>query len=146
VLVVGVDSLMTSLARCCRPAPPDAIGGFVTRGKGVAVHRLVCGNFKQMVARSPERGIAVAWGDEPRGARVYPVDVVIEATDRQGLLRDVSEIFAKERMNVVGVRSESVRDRTAWMTFTVEVSDSSRVAFVLGQVAKVKGVRAARRK
>jgi GTP pyrophosphokinase len=150
VLVVGVDSLMTSLARCCRPAPPDAIGGYVTRGKGIGIHRLTCANFKQMVARSPERTIAVAW-DEARAdaAAAYPVDVMFEADDRQGLLRDISEVFAKEKVNVVGVRSESVKGQsvgTAFMTFTIEVSNTSRVANVLSQAAKVSGVRVARRK
>ncbi|MGE5116748.1 MAG: RelA/SpoT family protein [Betaproteobacteria bacterium] len=150
VLVVGVESLLTTLARCCRPAPPDAIGGYVTRGKGVAIHRIDCTNFRQMVARTPERRIAVTWG-APRGDRpaVYPVDVVVEAGDRSGLLRDISEVFAKEKMNVTGVHTQSVRDGaggTAWMTFTVEVADSARLAQVLSQVARVPGVRGARRR
>ena len=150
VLVVGVESLLTSLARCCRPAPPDAIGGYVTRGKGVAIHRADCTNFRQMARRTPERVIAVAWG-EPRADKtaLYPVDVLVEASDRQGLLRDISEVFAKEKMNVTGVHTQSVRDGTggtAWMTFTVEVSDSARLAQVLTQVARIGGVRSARRK
>jgi len=65
VLVVGVESLLTTLARCCRPAPPDAIGGYVTRGKGVAIHRVDCSNFRQMAARAGERVIAVAEAVEP---------------------------------------------------------------------------------
>jgi GTP pyrophosphokinase len=150
VLVVGVESLLTSLARCCRPAPPDAIGGYVTRGKGVAIHRADCSNFRQMAARAPERVIAVEWG-APRGDRsvVYPVDVIVEAADRPGLLRDISEAFAKEKMNVTGVKSQSVKDArggTAWMTFTVEVIDSARLAQVLAQVARIAGVRSARRR
>jgi GTP pyrophosphokinase len=76
---------------------------------------------------------------------VYPVDVAVEAADRQGLLRDISEVFAKEKMNVVGVQTQSVRG-TAWMTFTVEVSDSARVARVLGLVRDVQGVHSARRR
>lgn len=152
VLVVGVDSLLTNLARCCRPAPPDVIGGFVTRGKGVAVHRVDCTNFRNMRAQQPERVIPVAWGvgEGARGeAAVYPVDVVVEAADRPALLRDISEVFAKEKMNVTGVHTQSVkhvRGGTAWMTFTVEVSDAARLAAVLGQVARVAGVRHARRK
>ncbi|HEX6704778.1 MAG TPA: bifunctional (p)ppGpp synthetase/guanosine-3',5'-bis(diphosphate) 3'-pyrophosphohydrolase [Albitalea sp.] len=150
VLVVGVESLMTSLARCCRPAPPDTISGYVTRGKGVAIHRADCSNFREMAARSPERIIAVTWG-APRSdkAALYPVDVMVEAADRQGLLRDISEVFAKEKMNVTGVKTQTVRDAqggTAWMTFTVEVADSARLAQVLQLVARVSGVRAARRK
>jgi GTP pyrophosphokinase len=148
VLVVGVESLMTTLARCCRPVPPDAIGGYVTRGQGVAIHRRACSNFVQMAARSPGRVIEVEWG-QPAGDRekVYPLDVLIEANDRQGLLRDISEAFAKDRMNVTGVHTQSAKDRgTAWMTFTVEAADAARLAHVLAMVARVPGVRHARRK
>lgn len=147
VLVVGVDSLMTQLAKCCKPAPPDEIRGFVTRGKGVSVHRSDCSNFREMAARNEERVIDVAW-DSPKSEKhtaVYPVDVSVEATDRQGLLRDISDVFAKEKTNVIGVQTQSVKG-TAWMTFTVEVSDSGRLNKVLGIVATVPGVRAARRR
>lgn len=146
VLVVGVDSLMTQLARCCKPAPPDAICGFVTRGKGVSVHRADCPNVGELRARNPERVIEVHWG-RPRAekAPVYPVDVVVQATDRQGLLRDISEVFLKERMNVIGAQTQTVRD-VAWMTFTVETSDATRLQQVLGQVAMLPGVRSARRR
>ena len=146
VLVVGVDSLMTQLARCCKPAPPDAISGFVTRGKGVSIHRRDCASFHQIAERSPERVIEVEWG-KPKGgeAPVYPVDVAIEAIDRQGLLRDISEVFAKEKMNVIGVQTQSVKG-TAWMTFTVEIADSQKLARVLVSVREINGVRAARRR
>jgi GTP pyrophosphokinase len=137
---------MTQLAKCCKPAPPDAISGFVTRGKGVSIHRQDCANFREIAGRSPERVIEVAWG-RPKGgeAPVYPVDVAIEANDRQGLLRDISEVFAKEKMNVIGVQTQSVRG-TAWMTFTVEVADSQRLGKVLSVVREVGGVQAARRR
>ncbi len=146
VLVVGVDSLMTQLAKCCKPAPPDAIGGFVTRGKGVSIHRSDCSNLREFVARNPERVIEVEWG-RPRAdsQALYPVDVAVQAADRQGLLRDISEVFAKEKMNVVGVQTQSVKG-VAWMTFTVEISDSHRLNAVLSQVREVAGVRAARRR
>jgi GTP pyrophosphokinase len=150
VLVVGVESLLTTLARCCRPAPPDAIGGFVTRGKGVAIHREDCANLRNMVRGAPERLIPVAWGSRRADApAAYAVDLLIEAEDRQGLLRDISELLAKEKMNVVGVNTQSVKDsrgRTAWMTFTVEVGDTTRLAQVLALVGRVAGVRRARRK
>jgi GTP pyrophosphokinase len=148
VLVVGLDSLLTSLARCCRPAPPDAIAGFVTRGRGVAVHRRDCSNLRHMAQTAPERVIEVAWG-RPGGERapVYPLDVLVEASDRQGLLRDISEVFAKDKMNVTAVHTTSSKDRrSAWMTFTVEVADASRLAPVLAQIGRVAGVRHARRK
>ena len=148
VLVVGVDSLMTQLAKCCRPAPPDEIGGFVTRGKGVSVHRADCSNFREMAARNAERVIEVAWGlPKPTAVAsiVYPVDVAVEAADRQGLLRDISDVFAREKTNVIGVQTQSVKG-TAWMTFTVEVADSGRLNKVLAIVAGVPGVRSARRR
>jgi GTP pyrophosphokinase len=149
VLVVGVESLLTQLAHCCRPAPPDAIGGFVTRGKGVAVHRVDCANFRQLGARHPERIIDVQWGEAapaPGGRPVvYPVDVSVMAHDRQGLLRDISEVFARERTNVIGVHTQSVRG-TAWMTFTIEISDGERLGHVLAQVSQIRGVISARRK
>ena len=147
LLVVGVDSLMTQLAKCCKPAPPDAICGFVTRGKGVSVHRADCSNLREMVARNGERVIEVAWG-VPAGSlkeAVYPVDVAVEATDRQGLLRDISELFAKDKTNVIAVQTQTVKG-TAWMTFTVEVADSGRLARVLASVAELPGVRSARRR
>lgn len=153
VLVVGMDSLMTHLARCCRPAPPDAIGGFITRGKGVAIHRMDCSNFQQMQNSTPERIIDVEWGagadGSPAGSgsskAVYPADVVIEAHDRQGLLRDISDVFTRERTNVIGVQTRTHKN-TAFMTFTVEVNDSMRLQKVLTAVSHVEGVRTARRK
>lgn len=162
ILVVGIDSLMTSLARCCRPAPPDAIGGFVTRGKGVAVHRADCSNFRQMARACADRVIAVAWGDPvaqatgaaaksavgARAPRLYPMDVQVEAGDRQGLLRDISEVFSRERANVTGVQTRSTdgsNGRTAHMTFTVELDSATRLRQVLTLVAGVPGVRRVRR-
>jgi GTP pyrophosphokinase len=148
VLVVGMDSLLTTLGKCCRPAPPDVITGFITRGRGVAVHRSDCSNLRQMAQSAPGRVIEVAWG-QPRGdkAPVYPQDVVIEAADRGGLLRDISEVFARERVNVTGVHTQSAKDgSTAWMTFTVEVTDTPRLGAVLAQIHRVPGVRHARRK
>jgi len=146
LLVVGVDSLMTQMARCCKPAPPDAIVGFVTRGKGVSVHRKDCPNLAEMVARNGERLIDVEWGLGQSGSSaVYPVDVAITAQDRQGLLRDISEVFTKEKMNVTGVQTQSIKG-IAWMTFTVEVSDAAGLHKVLAQVLELPGVRSARRK
>ena len=150
VLVVGIDSLLTQLAKCCKPAPPDAILGFVTKGKGVSIHRGDCSNFRNMASGSPDRVIEVQWSSPKAGdGAMYSVDVAIEATDRQGLLRDISEVFTKEKMNVIGVQTQSVKDSrggTAWMTFTVEVGDSGRLNQVLNLVAEVPGVRIARRR
>jgi GTP pyrophosphokinase len=149
VLVVGVGSLMTQLAKCCRPAPPDEIRGFVTRGKGVSVHRADCTDFAHLARKSPDRVIEVDWTgrDDARSSQpaVYPVDVAIEAVDRQGLLRDISDVFAREKMNVIGVQTQSVKG-VAWMTFTIEVADARQVTRAMAVVGDVNGVRMVRRK
>lgn len=144
VLVVGVGSLMTQLAKCCKPAPPDEIGGFVTRGKGVSVHRVDCPDFAHLQRKIPGRLIEVQWA-EAGAAAAYPVDVAVEAVDRSGLLRDISDVFAREKMNVVGVQTQSVRG-VAWMTFTIEVADARHVARAMSVVGDVPGVRDVRRK
>jgi GTP pyrophosphokinase len=143
VLIVGVDRLMTQLARCCKPAPPDPIVGFVTRGRGVSVHRARCKSLGGLLARHPERAIEAAWGE--RGAGAFPVDISVEAHDRQGLLRDISEVFSREGINVTAVNTLS-RQGAANMQFTVEVSDIGHLARALAQVGEVKGVTAARRR
>ena len=146
VLVVGVDSLLTQLAKCCRPAPPDSVRGFVTRGHGVGVHRADCSNLREMSRRYPERVIEVEWNQpQTHTVPVYPVDLLIEATDRQGLLRDISEVLTREKTNVIGVQTQSTKG-TASMTFTVEVSNAGRLTHVLSQVSEIAGVRVARRR
>jgi len=143
ILVVGVDKLMTQLGRCCKPAPPDAIAGFVTKGKGISVHRVECQNFRNMVARNPERIISAEWGGG-QDASVYAVDILVEAADRQGLLRDISEVLSKERINVTAVRTQS-KAGAASMGFTVEISSVEQLQRTLTRVTEVPGVLTARR-
>ncbi len=149
VLVVGIDSLLTSLAQCCRPIPPDPIIGFITRGRGISVHRAACTNARALMSRQPERLIEVQWDGDHHGASApggtFPVDVIVTASDRQGLLRDISEVFAREKLNVIGVNSLSQRDQ-AQMQFTVEVPDNGALQRALGQLAEIKGVLVARRR
>ena len=111
----------------------------------MSIHRADCASFQQMLLKDSERVIDVTWGQGQAGEHVYPVDVAIEAFDRQGLLRDISEVFAKEKMNVIGVQTHSIKDM-AYMTFTVEVGDSRRLQKVLTLVREVGGVRAAKRR
>jgi GTP pyrophosphokinase len=144
VLVVGVGSLLTQLARCCRPAPPDLIQGFVTRGRGVSIHRSDCGSFAALALRQPERVIDVAWGAASPGL-VYPVDLMIHAQDRSGLLRDLSEVFARLKLNVVGVNTQS-KGSLASMSFTVEVQDGPALQRALQALTEVPGVLSAKRR
>jgi GTP pyrophosphokinase len=143
ILVVGVDRLMTNLARCCKPAPPDGIVGYVTRGKGVTIHRQSCSNVTRARMREPERLIGADWG-KPR-EEVFPVDVVLEAMDRQGLLRDITEIFSRERINVTAANTLT-RNSATRMAFTLEVSNLEALSRALTLVRDVRGVLSAMRR
>ncbi|GCB04484.1 bifunctional (p)ppGpp synthetase/guanosine-3',5'-bis(diphosphate) 3'-pyrophosphohydrolase [Ralstonia sp. SET104] len=143
VLVVGVDSLLTQMSRCCKPAPPDPIVGFVTRGRGVSIHRQSCATFQQLAARAPGRVIQTEWGQ--RSDSVYPIDIQVEALDRQGLLRDISEILSREKINVTGVRTLSSKG-VAKMQFTAEVAEATQLQRALTLIEEVQGVLTARRK
>jgi GTP pyrophosphokinase len=143
VLVVGTTGLMTQLARCCKPAPPDPIVGFITRGKGVSIHRASCKNFIEMRIKGPERVIPTEWGSAG-SETVYPVDIFVLASDRQGLLRDISEIFLREKINVVGVSTQSAKG-LARMAFTAEISSTEQLNKALSIIREVQGVQDAHR-
>lgn len=140
VLVVGVDKLLTSTARCCKPVPPDPIVGFVTRGRGVSVHRADCGNFARL---APERRVAAEWGDA--GGSTFAVDIVVEAIDRTGLLRDISDVLTRERINVTATATQSV-SHIARMRFTLEVENLDQLGRVLALVRDVRSVMSAGRR
>jgi len=137
ILVVGLDRLLTQLAKCCKPVPPDAIRGFVTRGKGVSIHRDDCASLKRLAETHPERLIETDWGAKAGGA--YTVDVAVTANDRQGLLRDIGDALARERINVTAVRTQS-RDDLAHMRFTFDVADLGQLRRALAAVKDVHGV------
>ncbi|MDP2826709.1 MAG: bifunctional (p)ppGpp synthetase/guanosine-3',5'-bis(diphosphate) 3'-pyrophosphohydrolase [Sulfuritalea sp.] len=151
ILVVGVDKLLTQVGLCCKPMPPDAIIGFVTRGKGISIHRVDCINFRNMAARNPERVIGTQWGEgwgEQSGAQsgaVYPVDLLVDAGDRQGLLRDISDILSREKINVTAVRTQS-RAGIAHMGFTVELTGAAALQKALSLLREVPGVISAQRR
>lgn len=143
VLVVGVDSLLTQLARCCHPVPPDEIIGYVTRGHGVTIHRCDCPNVRNMSEQDHERLIEVSWGNQ-RPESVYPVDVLIVAQERPGLLKDVSEIFMRQKQHVIGMGSQ--RSRTDMrMRFTIEIQSVDSLQVSLAALRELPGVLAARR-
>src|SRR5262245_57583098 len=137
VLVVGgVQSLMTQLARCCKPVPPDPIRGFVTRGKGVSVHRDDCSSLKRLAERQPERLIDAEWG---KGEGSYAVEMVVTATDRRGLLRDIGDALAREKINVTAARTQN-RDELAFMRFTFDVANLAQLKRAFALVRDLKGV------
>jgi GTP pyrophosphokinase len=140
MLVVGMGGLATQLARCCKPVPPDAIRGFVTRGKGVSVHRESCDSLKRLAERHPERVMETAWGRSPgEGGAGYAVDMSVTATDRRGLLRDIGDALAREKINVTAVRTQT-RDELAFMRFTFDVADAEQLKRALALVRALKGV------
>jgi GTP pyrophosphokinase len=137
ILIVGMDRLLTQLAKCCKPVPPDPIQGFVTRGRGVSIHREDCPSLKNLSQQHPERLIEAGWGARATG--VFSVDMAVVASDRQGLLRDVGESLARERINVTAVNTQSRQD-LAYMRFTFEVSDLAQLRRALSVVKDVPGV------
>ncbi|MCF8199330.1 MAG: bifunctional (p)ppGpp synthetase/guanosine-3',5'-bis(diphosphate) 3'-pyrophosphohydrolase [Sulfuritalea sp.] len=143
ILVAGVDKLLTQVGLCCKPMPPDAIIGFVTRGKGISIHRVDCVNFRNMVARNPERAISVEWGD--KSTAVYSVDLLVDAGDRQGLLRDISDVLSREKINVTAVKTQS-KAGVAHMSFTVELSGTEALQKALSALREVPGVIGAQRR
>ncbi len=143
VLVLGTEGLLTQMASCCKPAPPDPIVGFITRGKGISIHRASCKNLSQMVLRASERMVQTTWGDLG-GDTVYPVDVFVLAQDRQGLLRDISDIFLREKINVIGVSTRSSKGQ-AFMSFTGEISSTEQLQKAMKVIGDVKGVVEVRR-
>jgi GTP pyrophosphokinase len=143
ILVVGVDRLLTGLARCCKPAPPDPIVGFVTRGKGITIHRATSANVERIRAREPERLIEADWG--AARDQLFPVDIVVEASDRQGLLRDISELLSREKINVTAVNTQT-RQHQARMAFTLEVESIGQLKRALQLARDIPGVFAADRR
>lgn len=142
VRVVGMDDLLVRLGRCCNPVPGDEIVGFVTRGRGVSVHRADCPNAAELLAQ-PERIIAVEW--DTGAASTYQVEVVLEALDRTRLLQDVSVVLADSGVNVLSAAVSTDRQGIATMRFLLELGSMDQLTKVLSSVRGVSGVFEARR-
>ncbi len=140
ILVVGVDKLLTVLARCCKPVPPDPIVGFVTRGRGVTVHRRDCSN---VVRLAEERLIAADWGKT--GEARFPAEVEIIAGAAPALLRDILEIFTREKVRVVTSKSVN-HDLNTRIALTLQVEDLPQLTRLLALVRDLPGVESARRR
>ena len=138
ILIDGEDGFLTTLAKCCKPAPPDEIVGFVTRERGISVHRLSCASFQNLAKQSPDKVLPAAWAGQQDG-QVFAVDIEIRAQDRGGLLRDVSEALARHKINVTAVQTQS-HDLEASMRFTLEVKQVDDLPRVLVSLSDVKGV------
>ncbi len=140
VVVEEVDDLLTQMAHCCKPVPYDPIIGYVTRGRGVTIHRRDCPNVRNLPAAETERLIRVRWADQPAGAS-YAVDLQVLASDRKGLLRDVTSVVSDADIDVLGVATSSDRrNDTASMRFTVEVRDNAQLEHLLLKLKQIPDV------
>jgi GTP pyrophosphokinase len=145
VIVEGVEDLMTHMAHCCKPVPYDDLVGFVTRGRGVSIHRRDCTNLVKMPEHEKARLIHVRWAEQSTDA-AYPVDLLVVAVDRKGLLRDISSVFSDADIYVLGVNTVSDRTKErATMRFTVEIKDLSQLDQVLSKLGQIPDVLDVRR-
>ncbi|MDD7805553.1 MAG: GTP diphosphokinase [Endozoicomonas sp. (ex Botrylloides leachii)] len=135
----GVGNLLTQLANCCQPVPGDPIIGYITVGRGVTIHRQDCSNALYLHEKEPERLIEVNWGNTPEYA--YPVEIMIMAYDRPGLLRDITLELANDKINVIALDTHtSKQEFLAKMLLTVEITSLQKLARVLAKVAQLPNV------
>jgi GTP pyrophosphokinase len=145
VVVDGVGDLMTQMAKCCKPVPFDAIIGYITRGRGVTVHRKDCALVLKMDAANQARLVDVAWAEAQPDSR-FQVDIHVLAGDRKGLLRDISSVFANAEIDVISVNTQSdLRNDRASMRFTAEVTDMTQLSQVIDRLAQIPDVMDVRR-
>ena len=129
------------MAKCCRPVPGESIVGFVTRGRGVSVHRQDCLNIINLAERERVRLIDVSWCDAQSTTQFYAVDLVVEAVDRKGLLSDVSAVFADLGVAVTGVQSQiDAAANEAKMAFQARVSDAGQLSKVMDRIESLRNV------
>lgn len=144
VVVQGVGNLLTHMAGCCQPLPGDAIIGYITQGRGIAVHRDDCDQFKNLQEQHPERVVEAAWGDQY--ASGYEASIRIVAHDRNGLLRDITSILANEKANVLRMSSNSdVSRQTATIYMTLELYNLDSLNKLLTKVSQIEDVIEAKR-
>lgn len=137
--IEGVGNLLTQLARCCKPIPGDSILGYITKGRGITIHQTDCRNIQFTLKRHPERLFTVSWGQQTD--QFYPVEINIEADDRPGLIRDITNIIAAEHLSVLGLNSRvnKLEDR-AYISLTIEIKSLNPLKKVLAHLQQVPGV------
>ena len=139
IQVYGTGNMMTQVAACCKPVPGDRIGGYVTMGRGVSIHRQDCSQLLHLQEKEPERIIEVNWGHKPEST--YPVDIHIGAYDRSGLLRDITALLANEKVNVLAINTLSNQsESTADMQITIEVKGIEWLSRILAKIDQLPNV------
>ncbi|MEA3337185.1 MAG: bifunctional (p)ppGpp synthetase/guanosine-3',5'-bis(diphosphate) 3'-pyrophosphohydrolase [Chloroflexota bacterium] len=144
VTVLGVEDLLSRTAMCCNPVPGQAIIGYVTRGRGVTIHRRSCPNVQNIVKKDPERIVEVNWGEADD--RTHPVPIAVEAYDRSGLLRDIAALVADERINMRDAHAVAgIKGHLARVTATLEIRDAEQLSRILTRIERLPNVTEARR-
>ena len=144
VEVNGVGNLLSHIARCCQPVPGDEILGFITKGRGISVHRSDCEQVKELMRVHPERGVDVVWGENYSGG--YRMRLRVLAHDRSGLLRDLTSVLAAEKSNVLAMSSSSdIKNQTAAIELELELYNLDGLSRVLSKLSQVDSVIEARR-
>jgi GTP pyrophosphokinase len=137
--VLGVGNLLTTIANCCMPVPHDDIIGFITKDKGVSVHRVDCKNILHLKEKDQARLIEVEWGDTD--IRNYPVNLIIHANDRHGLLSDITRTLSDDKVNVIAVNTISNKtDQTARMAVTIEIRDLQQLTRIMDKISQLRNV------
>ena len=142
VIVDGVGDLLTTTAKCCKPVPYDPIVGYITKGRGITIHRRDCSMIQKIDESGKERLINVMWADQKETETgSYPVDIRVYAIDRKGLLRDISSILSTEDVDVVGVKTHSDKktDRAS-MKFTIEIINISQLSRVMEKISQLPDI------
>jgi GTP pyrophosphokinase len=146
MIVDGVGDLLSTIARCCRPVPPEQILGYITVGRGVSIHRATCANLLRLREENPQRVLAVDWG-QPADERTFPVVVRVEAFDRRGLVRDVSGVLADERISIEAMSTHTnPADNIATMDVTVKVHGLDELSRLLSRFSTLPNVISSRRR
>jgi GTP pyrophosphokinase len=137
--VLGVGNLLTSIANCCMPVPHDDIVGFITKDRGVSVHRVDCKNILHLKERDQGRLIEVEWGDTE--TQNYPVNILIQANDRHGLLSDITRTLSDDKVNVISVNTMSnKKEQTARMAVTIEIRDLQQLTRIMDKISQLRNV------
>ena len=140
VVVEGVDNLMHSMARCCQPLPGDQIVGYVTQGRGISIHRADCEQLAELANAHPERVVETSWGNQDHHT-AYHVMIRVLASDRNGLLRDITTVLANEKISVTGVSSRSDNKRqTATMDLEIQLNNVEMLSKILARLSALEDV------
>jgi len=146
IRVQGVGNLLTKMARCCKPAPPDPIVGYITQNAGITIHRYDCVNILSLNQVKKDRLIEVEWGNKKQ-AQTYPVDILVKAFDRSGLLRDITAVLSNEKVNVIAMHTSTDKNNfQVYMELTLEIREVRELSKLLDKISQLPNVLDARRK